>query len=59
MPLWYLQTLLAAISLRISYFRGDDNNDDVCFIPYQNALLYFYSANSLKQRSVGRYVVLP
>ena len=36
----------------------DDNNDDVCFILDQSALLYFYNANSLKQRSFGRYVVL-
>jgi hypothetical protein len=45
------QAWLVAIT---SYIRW--NEDDVHFVLVQHAQLYFYSASSLKQQSVGRYV---
>jgi len=40
--------------VRTSYIRWDD--DDVHFVLDQHADLGFYSVNSLKQQSAGRYV---
>jgi hypothetical protein len=40
-------------SVKSSYIKWDD--DDVHFVLDQHAELGFYSANSLKQQTAGRY----
>jgi hypothetical protein len=59
---WLVFKRLKASEQNISYnqeqiiFLWDDDDDDSCFLLYQHTDLYFYSAISLKQQSVGRHV---
>ena len=43
------------IMSRTSYVQSNDNND-VRFVLDQHALMDLYSANLLKQQSIGRHV---
>ena len=59
---WANDWCLKASEQNISYnqeqviFLWDDDDDDSCFLLDQHTDLYFYSAISLKQQSVGRNI---